>query len=92
MGPLYSLNHLVNLLVPAVFVALLTALAAGKLLPENASAVTFWGRFAAGSLVGTVVLAAGLWLFNRDGKMLTYAILVMAVATTQWIMGRGWKA
>jgi hypothetical protein len=38
------------------------------------------------------VLAAGLWHFGVDGKMATYAGLVAAVATAQWLGSRGWKA
>ena len=38
------------------------------------------------------VLAAGLVLWGRDGKMLTYAALVVACATCQWVLVRGWKA
>lgn len=92
MGPLDTFNHLVNLLLPAVFVALVTELAAGKFLPSKALIGTFWFRFAVGTLVGATVLVAGLWAFNRDGKMLTYAILVVVVATTRWVMARGWKS
>jgi hypothetical protein len=38
--------------------------------------------------VGTLVLLVGLVVFGRDGKMLTYLALVVAVATVQWIMQR----
>jgi hypothetical protein len=37
------------------------------------------------------VLVGGLFVFGRDGKMLTYGLLVVAVATTQWLSGRGWR-
>ena len=42
-------------------------------------------------LVGSAVLSAGLLLWGRDGKMLTYAALVVATASCQWVLGRGWK-
>jgi hypothetical protein len=41
--------------------------------------------------VGVAVLAAGLWFFGRDGKMATYAALVVAVATCEWIGRRAWR-
>jgi hypothetical protein len=39
-----------------------------------------------------LVLAAGLWHFGVDGKMATYAALVIAVASCQWICDPGWRA
>ena len=35
------------------------------------------------------VLVPMLW--GRDGKMLTYAALVVACATCQWVLVRGWR-
>jgi hypothetical protein len=35
-------------------------------------------------LVGMVVLLAGLVYFGRDGKMATYAVLVLAQGTLAW--------
>ena len=37
------------------------------------------------------MLLAGLWLLGRDGKVLTYAALVLATASCQWLLQRGWK-
>jgi hypothetical protein len=37
-------------------------------------------------------LLAGLWYFGVDGKMATYAALVVAIAGCQWLSGRAWKA
>jgi hypothetical protein len=37
-------------------------------------------------------LTAGLLLFGHDGKMATYAALVLAAALCQWLLLRGWKA
>jgi hypothetical protein len=38
------------------------------------------------------VLVAGLVVFRQDGKLLTYAALVLISATSQWVMLRGTKA
>ena len=42
-------------------------------------------------LVGVVALGAGLWGFGRDGKMASYGLLLVAVATVQWLMAGGWR-
>jgi hypothetical protein len=34
------------------------------------------------------VLLGGLWFFGHDGKMATYAALVLACASSQWWMLR----
>lgn len=39
-----------------------------------------------------LVLAAGLVFFGNDGKMLTYAGLVLVSAFCQWVLRRGWQA
>ena len=38
-----------------------------------------------------MVLVAGLVFFGRDGKMATYAALVLAIASSQWLLLRGWR-
>ena len=39
-------------------------------------------------IANMVVLVAGLILFGNDGKMATYAALVVVAAVCQWVMGR----
>ena len=41
--------------------------------------------------MGLGVLTAGLVLLGRDGKMLTYVLLVLAMASSQWALLGGWK-
>ena len=36
-------------------------------------------------------LLAALIVFGRDGKMATYAALVVAIASSQWLLLRGWR-
>ncbi|CAN7245338.1 hypothetical protein LJR074_001000 [Acidovorax sp. LjRoot74] len=90
MGPLDILNHLLNFVAPAAFVALLLVWG-GRLLGAKGAALAIWRQWAVVFVVGLVVLAAGLALWGRDGKMLTYAALVVAMATCQWCLLRGWK-
>ncbi len=90
MGPLDILNHLLNFIAPAAFVALGLVLC-GRLVGAKGGAMAGWRQFAVLWVVGLAVLAAGLVLWGRDGKMLTYAALVVATATCQWALARGWK-
>jgi len=49
------------------------------------------GRFWVNAGVGSFVLAGGLAYFGEDGKMATYALLVLSVSAAQWILTRGWS-
>lgn len=90
MGPLDVLNHLLNFAAPAAVLALLLVLAGGWGRPQG-KALPAWKRFGILFAVGVAVLAAGLVLWGRDGKMLTYAALVLGCASTQWALSRGWR-
>jgi hypothetical protein len=92
VGPLDFFLHLLSFVAPALAVALLVALAARLVLPRGGPRTRWWVEFALNFAVGVGVLLAGLWLFGRDGKMATYAAMVVAVATCQWLSGRGWRA
>ena len=92
MGPLDFLIHLSSFAAPAVAVALLVTLARPLVLPRGVERLGWWASFAINLVAGLAVLGAGLWYFGRDGKMATYAALVLAVATTQWLSGRAWRA
>lgn len=92
MNALDFLWHLLSFLAPAFALAALLPLAARMVLPRGAPRPSWRALFAINFVVGAMVLGAGLWYFGRDGKMATYAALVVAVATTQWLAGRGWRA
>jgi hypothetical protein len=91
LNPLAFLAHLLSFAAPALVVALIVALAA-RLVLTGPSRPGWWVSLLANSVTGVVVLAAGLWWFGRDGKMATYAALVVAVATAQWLVGRAWRS
>jgi hypothetical protein len=91
MGPLDLLWHLAGLLAPAAGVALLVSLSARILLREGARPVSWKTAFTLDFLAGAAALLAGLWLFGRDGAMLTYTAAVLACATSQWLLGRSWR-
>ena len=88
-------GHLLNLLAPAALIALLLV-AFSRLIPgfftsKKALAHTWWAQAAINFVVGSVVLVAGLVLLVRDGKMLTYVLLVLAMAASQWCQLGRWK-
>ena len=92
MGPIDFLNHLLRFAAPAFAVALLVTLARPLIFPAGAQRLGWWSSFAINLVAGLLVLAGGLWYFGRDGKMATYAAMVVAVATAQWLSGRAWRA
>lgn len=83
--------HLVNFVAPAIFIALVLALGGAIFMKKTAAAHGLLAQAAINCVVGCVVLGLGLWIFGNDGKMATYAALVLAVATSQWAGGRGWR-
>jgi len=88
MGPLDLLIHLLNFAAPALVVALLTALLARVCMRNMAPAQALPAQIAINFVVCLAVLLGGLWFFGHDGKMATYAALVLACASSQWWMLR----
>lgn len=86
-----ALGHLFNFALPALALPLLLWLPARLLLGRPAGAPRWWVQWLVQAAVGAAVLAGGLALFGRDGKMLTYAALVLACASGQWLLLRGWR-
>jgi hypothetical protein len=91
MGPTDLVLHLLSFLAPALGLGLLLALAGPLLLPGQASFRRWWAQAAINSIAGGLVLAAGLWWWGVDGKMATYAALVVVIATCQWLFGGAWR-
>ncbi len=89
-------DHLLNFIAPAAVVALLLVLL-GRifsrfLVSKSLVAQSIWEQAAIIFIVNVLVLAAGLVFFGNDGKMATYAAMVLASAICQWILFKGWKA
>jgi hypothetical protein len=80
VGPLDALNHLVNLLLPALTVGVLGASMA-KLLWRRELAGVRWRRLALWA-AGAAALAtvAGLVLTGHDGRMATYGAMILAAS------------
>jgi hypothetical protein len=91
MGPFDLLIHLLNFAAPALVVALLVASFARLLMPGPLGVVSWWASFAINSIAGLAMSVAGLWHYGVDGKMATYAAVVVAAATSQWLLARAWR-
>ena len=87
MGPLDGLWHLLNFVAPALGVAAMATLLAKLVWRRALRSVPFRPLFTWAAGVGVAVLLAGLVLFERDGKMATYAALVLSTAGVLWWKG-----
>jgi hypothetical protein len=89
-------NHLLNLVLPALAVALLLVLATqlmgGLFKSKRPLAQTWYWQAAIVFVANVVVLVAGLVFFGHDGKMLTYAAMVAGAAVCQWVLLGAWRA
>ncbi|AYM97508.1 hypothetical protein EAG14_17185 [Acidovorax sp. 1608163] len=92
MGPLDSLNHLLNFLAPAFWMAVAMAVLGRLVLRGRAAGLGRGMQWLLDFGVCALVLLAGLWLTGRDGKMATYAALVLACATSHGLGQRIWRA
>ena len=88
-------DHLLNFVAPAALLALLLVvlprLFFGYFRSKQSFAQAWWAQTAINFVVGFGVLTAGLVLLGRDGKLLTYVLLVLAMASSQWVLLGGWK-
>lgn len=92
MGPLAALNHLLNFAAPALMVAALVSASGLFSRKKTAPSLVYWKLFAINSVVNCLVLLAGLYWFDRDGKMATYAAMMITCASSQWLLTRGWRS
>ena len=84
MGPLDLLYHVLNFAAPALAVGVLLAVAAPFFMENRPVAPVRTAQAAINTIAGAVALGLGLWFFGRDGKMASYAAMVVASATSQW--------
>jgi hypothetical protein len=87
MSPIDALWHLLGLFLPALSTAVLAASAAKWLWRADLKA-SRWSRLVLWSAgAGSLALLAGLIGFGRDGRMLSYAMMVAATALALWWAG-----
>jgi hypothetical protein len=81
--------HLLNFFAPAAGLGVIAAGAAKLLWRRELSSVA-WRRLALpAGLAGAAVLVGGLVILGRDGRMATYAAMVVACAFSLWWRGFG---
>lgn len=80
--------HLVGFVLPALALAPAVVLIGPFLGRKSPSARSLQAQLAINFAVCVAVLLAGLALTGHDGRMLTYAALVLASATTQVLLSR----
>ena len=80
LGPLDALNHLVNLLLPALAVGALSA-ALAKWAWRRELAGVRWRRLASWAAgAGVAATLGGLVFFGHDGRMATYGAMLLAAS------------
>ncbi len=80
--------HALNFAAPAAMLALLLPLAGRLLLKKTGFIQLWWVQFAIQFIACVLVLLTGLWFFGHDGRLATYAAMVLVAATAQALMGR----
>ncbi len=88
MNALDLLGHALNFAAPALGVGLLLALGGRYVFSRQARRHGLWVQVLVNAGVGLAALLAGLLVFGNDGKMASYAALVLCCATSQWWLSR----
>ena len=87
MNPVDAFWHFANFFAPAVVTGFIAA-GATKLLWRRELAGIGWGRLGGwASAAMAAVLMLSLVIFGHDGKMATYAAMVVACALALWWVG-----
>ena len=88
-------NHMLNFVAPAAVVALLLVLLSRVfsrfLRSKKPVTQSPWVQMTIIFIVNVVILTVGLVFFGNDGKMATYAAVVLGSALCQWVFVRGWR-
>lgn len=92
MTALALLNHVLNFLAPALWLALLLPLVSRWIFRRKVKRPGLGLQMMINFTLCLLALGLGLWFFGRDGKMATYLAMTVTGATSQWLMLRGWRA
>ena len=77
--------------VVALLLVVLSRLCFGLFKQKKPINQAWWVQVAIIFIANLIVLTTGLLFFGRDGKMLTYSVLIVVAAFCQWLLMRGWK-
>lgn len=92
MGPLDLLNHAFNFLAPALAVGVLVAVMGQIFKGKMPVARVLHAQAAINCVAGGLALGGGLWFFGHDGKMASYAAMVLAIGSSQCFLHKGGRA
>lgn len=79
--------HVANFFAPVFALGLVSALATKIVWRRELAAVPWRRLWAAASIAAAVVAIAGLIAYDADGRMATYAGMVVASALALWWVG-----
>lgn len=91
MSLVAAVFHLANFFLPALVLAICMVLLGHLFFRPQAKAQGWLWPLTLHTSVGSAVLLLGLIWLGRDGKMLTYGALVLASASSQWLLLRAWR-
>ena len=80
-----------TIIVVGLAVMIVLPLAGRWCVRPSRPAPPWWLQTVVHSVLGSVVLLAELGWLGHDGKMLTYAALVLVAASVQWLCLRAWQ-
>jgi len=92
MDVLDWINHLLNFALPALVMAMVLPLSTRWTHMGRTAMTRLTTQIFLLAALNVLVLAAGLWIFGRDGKMLTYLGMATVCATTHWLLLTAWRA
>ncbi len=87
MTVLSTLIHILNFVLPALFVGGLLAVVAPMALQIKVKRTRqqVMRQWFVNSLAGVAALTLGLWFYGVDGKMMSYAALVLTCGLAQFM-------
>jgi hypothetical protein len=91
MSLLGLLDHLLNFIAPALVVGFLVAVLAPLVMKKARPHHSWPTQGAINSGASALVLLVGLVIFGHDGKMATYAAMLLVCASSQWFGAKAWR-
>jgi hypothetical protein len=88
MDGLSLIVHVLNFSAPAVAVSAWITLLSPLIWRGSGRWKAWKSRFVLNSMAGGLTLLLGLIWSGQDGKMMSYAAMVLACATSQWVLTR----
>lgn len=92
LGPIDALLHLLNLFLPALGLALLSAALAKLAWRRELASTTWWSLAWPAALLCALTTLGGLVAYGQDGRIGTYAAMALVCALTLWWRGFGRRA